>query len=161
MKFINKMYRKVRTIFSGKYPKLYRVCENRKSEIKFFFAGASAAFINLLFLIIFHGWFKWGLVLSTSLAFLLSFFLSFTLQKFWTFRNYHYDRITIQFALYIINALIGLSVNGYLMYFLVNRWGLWYLLAQVVVNVLIGLYNFFIYNFVIFRKKIKNENCSV
>src|SRR5680860_531298 len=154
MKFINKMYAKVRKIFSGKYPKLYGICENRKSQIKFFFAGSSAALVNLIFLLVFHGWFKWGLVLSTSLAFIVSFFLSFTLQKFWAFRNYHYGKIPVQFVLYIINALIGLSINGFLMHLLVNKWGIWYLLAQVGVSMIIGLYNYLIYRFVIFRKKI-------
>jgi len=161
MKFINKIYAKVREVFSEKYPKLYGICEGYKSQIKFFFAGTSAALINLLFLIFFHGLLKWGLVLSTSLAFIVSFFLSFTLQKFWAFRNYHYDKVPIQLVLYIINAVIGLSVNGFLMHLLVNKWGVWYLLAQVAVSLSIGLYNFLIYTFIIFRKKIENENCSV
>jgi putative flippase GtrA len=153
MKFINKSYFKIKQVFFRRYPRLYWLCDRRKSSIKFFFAGSTAAAVNLLFLFIFHGCFKWGLVFSTSLAFILSFIVSFTLQKFWAFRNYYYKKIPVQLVLYIINAIIGLNLNGFLMHLLVNKLGIWYLLAQVGVSLLIGLYNFLIYNFVIFRKK--------
>jgi putative flippase GtrA len=152
MKFINNNYKKIRHIFLRRYPVIYQICERRKSSIKFFFSGSTAALVNLLFLVLFHGLIGWPLVLSTSLAFILSFLVSFTLQKFWAFRNYHYKKIPVQFGLYFINAIIGLNVNGFLMHLLVNKWGTWYLLAQVIVSMIIGGYNFLAYNFVIFKK---------
>jgi putative flippase GtrA len=128
--------------------------------IKFFFAGSSAAAVDLLFLFLFHGIFHWGLVLSSSLAFILSFVVSFTLQKFWTFRNYSQKKMPIQFVLYIGNAFIGLNLNGVLMHLFVNKFGAWYLLAQIVVNLLIGVYNFFVYKFIVFRKKTDENHYS-
>jgi putative flippase GtrA len=128
--------------------------------IKFFFAGSTAAVIDLLFLFLFHGILKWGLVLSTSLAFILSFAVSFTLQKFWTFRNYSQKRIPVQFVLYIGNAFIGLNINGFLMHVFVNKLNIWYLLAQILVNLIIGVYNFFVYKFIVFRTKTDENNCQ-
>ena len=52
----------------------------------------------------------------------------------------------------MLNAFIGLNLNGALMHLLVNEYNVWYLLAQVIVSVVIGTYNFFIYRFIIFKK---------
>ncbi|MFA6513680.1 MAG: GtrA family protein [Patescibacteria group bacterium] len=160
MPVINRLYLQFKNLFSTRYPGLFYTCEKRKSVIKFFFAGSTAALVDLVFLFLFHGIFKWNLVLSTSLAFILSFAVSFTLQKFWTFRNYSQKRIPVQFVLYIGNAFIGLNINGFLMHLLANKLGIWYLLAQVIVNVMIGVYNFFVYKFIVFRTKKDENNCS-
>lgn len=158
MSFINRLYIQFKSRFSVHFPELFCACEKRKSVIKFFFAGTMAASVDLIFLFLFHGVFKWGLVISTSLAFILSFIVSFTLQKFWTFRNYSQKKIPIQFVLYIGNAFISLNLNAFLMHLAVNKLDIWYLLAQIIVNVIIGVYNFFIYKFIVFRKH-KNETC--
>lgn len=159
MSVINSLYKKFRIWLQQVFPEIYQFCEKRKSVVKFFFAGSSAAAVDLIFLFLFHGVFKWGLVVSTSLAFILSFVVSFTLQKFWTFRNYCQKKIPIQFVLYIGNAFIGLNLNGFLMHALVNNLAVWYLLAQVVVNLMIGVYNFFVYKFIVFRHQ-PDENSS-
>lgn len=160
MSFINNLYFKFKNLFSLRYPRLYGVCDNRKYIIKFFFAGSSAAIVNLFFLYLFHGVFGWGLVFSTSLAFVLSFIVSFALQKFWTFRNYSQKKIPAQLSLYILNAFIGLNINGFLMHYLVNTWEIWYIFAQIAVILLLGLYNFVVYKFIIFRIKKDHEAYS-
>lgn len=160
MSFINSLYLKFKNLFLRRYPRLYCVCDRRKYIIKFFFAGSSAAIVDLIFLYFFHGVFKWGLVFSTSLAFILSFIVSFALQKFWTFRNYSQKKIPLQLSLYVLNAIIGLNVNGFLMHYLVNTWEIWYMFAQVAVILLIGLYNFIVYKFVVFKIK-DHEACSL
>lgn len=153
MKFVNRKYFSLKNRFSTRLPRIFKIVDKRKIAIKFFFAGSSAAAVNLLFLIIFHGWFRWGLIFSTSLAFIISFLVSFTLQKFWTFRNYHYKRMPVQLVLYLINAVIGLNLNAFLMHLLVNRFQLWYVLAQIGVTILIGGYNYLAYHFIVFRQR--------
>lgn len=86
----------------------------------------------------------------------MSFLFSFSLQKFWTFRNLGFGRFAGQLALYMFNVFVGLNLNGFLMHLAVNRYDLWYLLSQVMVNVVLGVYNFFVYKFIIFRNE-KNE----
>ena len=93
MSFINKLYFKLKAGFLLRLPKLFVFFNNYKSIVKFVFAGGSAATVNLLFLYFFHGLLSWGLILSTSLAFAFAFLVSFTLQKFWTFRNYNKKKI--------------------------------------------------------------------
>jgi len=86
--------------------------------------------------------------------------ISFNLQKFWTFRNYGRDRMAGQLFLYILNAVIGLNINGALMHLLVNSWSVWYLLAQVIVNLGLGAWNFLIYKFIIFKVRPNEIDCQ-
>lgn len=157
MNLINKLYFQFRHYFSSRYPQLYNICEKRKSVIKFFIAGCFAGGSDLVFLYIFHGLLHWDIVISTSLAFILSFAVSFTLQKFWTFRDYSQNKVFSQLFIYFLNAFLGLSLNGYFMHLLVNQFNVWYILAQIIVNLTIASWNFVVYKFIVFRIK-KNEN---
>lgn len=156
MSLVNRLYFKFRHFFSSHYPRLYHTCERRKAVIKFVFAGSTAGILDLALLYVFHGLFGWGLIFSTSAAFIVAFLLSFTLQKFWTFRNYRRDRMVHQLFIYILNSFIGLNLNGLFMHLLVNKFGVWYLLAQVIVSLTIGVWNFIVYKFIVFRTN-KNE----
>lgn len=152
MNAINRAYFRFRNFFSRHFPRLYSFCDGRKSIVKFFIAGCFAGLTDLVFLFVFHGLVGWPIVLSTSLAFILAFLVSFSLQKFWTFRNYSQDKVISQLFLYLFNAVIGLNLNGFLMHFFVNRLNIWYILAQIAVNLILSVYNYLIYRFVIFRK---------
>lgn len=156
MNYLNRLYFQFRNHFSCHFPKLYSVCDRRKAVVKFFLTGFCSGAVDLIFLFIFYDLFSWPIVFSTTLAFIMSFLFSFSLQKFWTFRNLGFGRFAGQLALYMFNVFVGLNLNGFLMHLAVNRYDLWYLLAQVLVNVILGVYNFFIYKFIIFRNE-KNE----
>ncbi len=155
MKKIKAVYYKFRNKFLKQHPNFYSFCDKRKSFLKFTFAGIFAASVSLIVLAMLYQWFNWRIVPATSLAFILSFIVSFSLQKFWTFRDYHKGKIPRQLIIYMINALVALSLNGYFMHLLVSVWGVWYLLSQVLVNLTIGLHNFFLYKFVVFPQKNK------
>jgi putative flippase GtrA len=152
MPIINRLYYRFRSFFSKCYPRLFHFCEERKAIIKFFFAGAFAAAVDLIALFIFHGVFHWHIIVATSVAFLLSFLVSFSLQKLWTFRNYSNKRLPRQLVLYLSAAFISLNINAAAMHLLVNNLGVWYLLSQIIVNLCLGVINFFTYKFIVFRK---------
>ncbi len=152
MPVINRIYYRLRILFSERLPRLFTFCERRKSVVKFFLAGASAGAVDLVALFVFHGLFHWGIVLATSAAFLFSFLVSFSLQKLWTFRNYSQKRLPRQLILYFGAAFISMNINGFGMHVLVNGLGIWYLLSQIIVNIFLGVINFFTYKFIVFRK---------
>ena len=164
MSFISNLYSKLKSTLATRFPKVFKIINKYKSIVKFIFAGGSATLVNLLLLYLFHGLLAWGLILSTSLAFIFAFLVSFILQKFWTFRNYNKEKMPLQLALYLTNSFIGLSLNGLFMHLLVNKLGIWYLLAQVIVSLTIAVYNFLVYKFIIFKfkpnKNIQDENRS-
>jgi putative flippase GtrA len=153
MKLIDHLYFKIRNRFAFRLPVFYSFCDSRKSFLKFFLAGCFSGGLDILLLFILHGLFGVGLVFATSLAFMLTFFMSFFLQKRWTFRQFSHEHTGKQLPVYLANAFLGLNLNGLLMHLLVLRLGFWYILSQMIVNLVIGFYNFFIYKYLIFRKR--------
>lgn len=124
----------------------------KQKIIKYLIAGGTGAFVNLALLYVLTEIFGLWYLISTSLAFLTSFFVSFLLQKFWTFGDNDREKMYRQMAAYLAVALANLSLNGLLMYFLVGSFRLWYILAQVFVAGAIAVESYFIYKIFIFKQ---------
>jgi putative flippase GtrA len=134
-------------------PPLFDFLEKHKRLVKFVISGSSAVFVNLLVLYFLHGLLRLEVILATSVACLAGFAASFFLQKLWTFRDPSASRLLEQGLLYSLNILFSLWVNGRLMKLLVEDWAVWYLLAQFIVNLLIGCWNYIFCRFAVFRNK--------
>lgn len=159
MRQIHEIYYRLRAFFSGNFPKCYGLCERHKAIIKYGLAGCLATAVDLIALYIFHDILNWDIVVAATAAFLVAVVVSFSLQKYWTFRDKSQDRIAGQLAIYLSNGLMGLYLNGFLMHLLVERYGVWYLGAQVVVNLIIAVQNYLVYKFIVFKKK-RHETVS-
>lgn len=133
-------------------PKLLDLIYKYKQIIKYLFAGGLAALTDfaILFLLVdvIHIWY----VTSSVLAFAIAFGVSFYLQKFWTFRDGDLDKIYKQLAVYLAVGLANLGLNTLFIYILVDKFGLWYMLAQVLISGVIAIWSFLIYKFLIFKK---------
>ncbi|PLX27324.1 hypothetical protein C0583_03330 [Candidatus Parcubacteria bacterium] len=119
--------------------------------VKFLFSGTSAALVNIFSLYVFHGLARINVVVSACLAFILAFIVSFTLQKFWTFKNDNKERMFQQMFWYMVVGLCGLGITATSIYVLVNIFHVFYILSQVIINVVLAVINFFIYKLLIFR----------
>ncbi len=92
----------------------------------------------------------WYLI-SATLAFIAAFFVSFGLQKYWTFGDRYTQKIYRQLGLYLTVASINMLINAAGMYYLVDKLGVWYILAQVIVYSILAFESFFIYKYLIFK----------
>lgn len=151
MPLLENFYQKMCRILDNRCPKLYGRFFKGTSLIKFAISGGISGSVDLIFLFLFYGLCHWGVVLSTTTAFLFSFLISFYLQRVWTFDNKEKKKVPRQFVLYMLNAFLSLNVNGFSMHFLTITLGVWYLLSQLLVNAVLGTLNFFIFKFIIFR----------
>lgn len=121
--------------------------------VRYIISGGTAALVNLVLLYIFTDIFKIWYLLSSILAFCVTFFVSFFLQKYWTFRNREQEKIYRQMGLYFVVAVTNLGLNTLLMYLSVDILRIWYLLAQVLVIAVIAVESFLIYKFLIFNRQ--------
>jgi len=153
MKILNDYYFKIRNKFALSFPATYYFCDKRKSFVKFSLVGSINGIFSIFLLFLFYDVFNLDLVFATSASFILSFLLSFFLQKNWTFRDDRPKKSFHQGFIYSLNIFIGLNMNGFLMHLFVCSFGLWYLFSQLVVNLIISIYNFLIYRYIIFKKK--------
>ncbi|MBA4319640.1 MAG: hypothetical protein C0412_14665 [Flavobacterium sp.] len=130
------------------------MCKNYKQIIKFLIAGGMAAFVNLSLLYFFTDILDIWYLISTSMAFIVAFFVSFFLQKFWTFRDNDKQTIHKQIVAYLFISLFNLCVNAIAMYIAVDGFKIWYMLAQFIISGLIAFESYSVYKILIFNKKL-------
>ena len=128
-----------------------------KKIIKFVVSGSFATSVDLILLYLFFDIWHWSLLVSSSIAFAIAIIVSFVLQKMWTFRYYCNINLFRQLGIYSMVGIFGLVVNAVFVNFMVTNLSLWHILAQLISVSIIGIINFFIYQFVIFKTyEIKN-----
>lgn len=149
MKVANDILSLVKGICLEKNPGFFQFCSKRRPLFKFSLVGIFTSILDLVGLFFFHKLLHLPIVSATTLAFIFSFLLTFRFHKHWTFQGVRTK--SSQYTLYIANIFACLNFNALLMHFLVNKLGIWYLVSQLAVNLTIGLYNFLIYRFVIFK----------
>src|SRR3989344_6090452 len=140
----------------------YEICYNRMMRqfltglpitVRYLIAGGTSTAIDLGILYVLTEFAGWWYLVSATAAFIVAFFVSFILQKFYTFNNRDTSRkaVAMQGAFYFTLALTNLGINTILMYALVEWAGVWYFLAQIIAAAALAVESFFIYRFVIFH----------
>ncbi len=158
-----KIYKKFKNYLRALNPSYYSEMNKYKVPIKYIISGGTAAFVDLVLLYALIDIFKIYYLLSASIAFLVAFFISFYLQKFWTFRDNNKEKIYKQMYLYLSVGIINLCINAAGMYILVEhvlpkiviagKFNATYVVPQIIMGVFIAISSFLIYKFVIFKKK--------
>ena len=120
--------------------------------IRYLISGGTAALVNwATFFLLVHIT-KIYYLYASILAFIVSIGISFMMQKFWTFRDKLTQDIHMQFARYIGVIVFSLILNTFLVYILVEKISVWYLLAQIIATAIIAVINFFAYRHLVFHK---------
>ncbi|MCK5059867.1 MAG: GtrA family protein [Candidatus Pacebacteria bacterium] len=86
-------------------------------------------------------------------AFVCSALVSFSLQKFWTFRDNSLTRVHFQMIQYVFLAFAMLTLNVAFMYLFVDIIHLWYIFAQVITIGITAVISFLFNKLFIFRKE--------
>ena len=123
----------------------------RKKILRYLIAGGTATGVNLALLFVFTDWLGVWYLFSAIASFVVAFFVSFFLQKLWTFQDKSRGLLKRQMAIYFLIAMISLSANTGFMYLLVDVFGVWYLLAQVFTAAVIAVWNFIAYGAFVFK----------
>lgn len=82
-------------------------------------------------------------VLSAIISASLVIWLSFTLNKYWTFENREKDYLR-QFFKYLASHSIGYLINLMILVILVEGFGLWYIFAKVFATAAALIWNFLV-----------------
>ncbi|MFH1661806.1 MAG: glycosyltransferase [Candidatus Falkowbacteria bacterium] len=129
----------------------YEQIDKHKIYVKYIISGGTAATTDLALLYVLTEFFNMHYLLSASIAFIIAFFISFFLQKFWTFRDNNREKIYKQMSLYLFVCVTNLFINTGGMYFLVDKFNIMYMVAQVIMGGLIAIFSFLIYRSFIFN----------
>jgi glycosyltransferase involved in cell wall biosynthesis/putative flippase GtrA len=153
MKSVKIFYNLIKRIFRQKAPGIFKLMDKNKVIIKYLFAGTTATTVDLVLLFSLTNYFYFHYLVSAVIAFVFAFFVSFYLQKFWTFRDGDKSVIYKQMSMYLTLGLTNLSANSLIMYVLVDHIGVMYIIAQIFTGLLLSIINFLVYRLIIFNKK--------
>ncbi|MSU73675.1 GtrA family protein [Candidatus Kaiserbacteria bacterium] len=120
--------------------------------VRFMISGGTATIVNLSALFILTHFLGVWYIYSSILAFAVSFFVSFALQKLWTFGDTSRDRVHTQAAMFLIVILVALGINTTLIYLFVEYAHVHYLVGQLVSGLCIAVINFLSYKHLVFRE---------
>lgn len=144
-----------------KSPQVFRLLNKHKIGVKYVFSGGLSALVNLFFLYVLTDIFGIWYLISSIIAFIFSTLASFFLQKLWTFRDNSWRRAKKQMAIYIVIGISNFILNPILLYTLVEKFHIWYLLAAAVVMGSLAMINYLINKFITFKKDILHESINV
>lgn len=118
--------------------------------MRYLIAGGTAFATNIILLFIlvhfFHVWYLFAAITS----FIGGVYVSFMMQKFFTFNDYGKEKIRKQQAIYLGVQVFNLGINTLFMYIGVDLFHLSYLISQILIASVMAVYNFFIYKYLIF-----------
>lgn len=121
---------------------------------KFVIAGSSAAGAQLLVLYILTDIFGMWYLFSAVCAFIVAVLVSFSSHKWWTFRDRHRESMHRQFTLYLAIQITNLILNIAFIYILVDILGVWYLVSQAIISLILAVVSFLLYKYKIFIHSI-------
>ncbi|MBL8158370.1 GtrA family protein [bacterium] len=121
--------------------------------VRFILSGGLATAVNLGTLFVLTHFFDIWYLYSSIAAFAVSFFVSFSLQKFWTFAENSRTHLHIQATLYLLVMILTLILNTTIIYTLVEHANIHYLIGQLVSGICIAIINFFSYKHLVFKSR--------
>ena len=116
--------------------------------IRYGVSGASATFTHIFLLYLFTDIWRIYYLISTSMAFVCAFFVSFSMQKYWTFRDKDNTKVKKQMTLFFFIAVTNLCLNALGMKTMVDFIGLNHLISQAIVSLGIAAWSFFAYSYI-------------
>lgn len=144
------MVQKVLHFFLGRYVHLSDTYPSTMRIVRFVISGGTATTVNLGTLFTLTHFMGIWYIYSSLVAFSISFLISFTLQKFWTFGNGENDRIHVQATIFLSIILFALGLNTILIYLFVEFVHTHYIFGQLVSGVIIAVVNYFSYKHLVF-----------
>lgn len=120
--------------------------------VRFVVSGGVAFCVNVTLLYFFTDILGFWYIYSATLSFVFSLLVGFSLNKLWTFKNTLLHQVPIQFSSYLSINIFNLILNNTALFTLVEEFGVWYILAQAIISIIIAFESYFVYKF-IFRNK--------
>lgn len=115
---------------------------SERTKVRFCIAGITGGLVYIATLYGLtehtHVWY----LTSSIIAFILNNCITFTLHKYWVFRDQGGGSAHQQFIYYFVLAVLFLIVNSGLLYVLVQYCCLWYLAAQAIVTLILSILSF-------------------
>jgi putative flippase GtrA len=112
--------------------------DGRSRVVRFVVTGAGATVLNILLLWLLCGCLGMPYLPASVLSFSTALTCNFAVQKIWTFGASGVAGVHVQWAQFVAANLFNLSLNTAILYMLVERLAVSYLVAQIMSSALIS-----------------------
>jgi len=125
--------------------------------MRYLISGGSAFITNITSLFILVHFFHMWYLLATVVSFIVSVYVSFMMQKFFTFNDYGKEKIRHQQVFYFGIQIFNLTVNTLLMYISVDLLHIHYIISQIIIASVMAISNFFVYKYLVFCPVVSDK----
>ncbi len=125
---------------------------NSTEFVRYFWAGGLATLADFAVLLLLTEFFGINYLWSNLIAVSVGLVTSYVLCVRWVFLDRRYNRVVLEFPLFVLTCIIGLLLNELLLWVFVEFGGTDYLLAKVIVTGVLFVVNFAVKKVVLFRR---------
>ena len=125
--------------------------------IKFVITGVLSVIIEFFILILLVERFKISILISNSIAFIITNIFNYILSRIWVFGKSH-RRIRHEVLLFFGTGAVGLILNQFIMKTLVDLYHIDYKIAKLVAIVIVVFWNFVTKKYLVFSTQQKIQN---
>ncbi len=123
--------------------KVSKKIENLFIQIfKFSIVGVAATLIDFIFLYIFKEFFNLPVIISNTLSFCISVVYNYWASVHWVFNVDESKDKKKNFITFIIFSIIGLGINDLIMWLMINKLSIYYMLSKIVATLIVMIFNF-------------------
>lgn len=123
--------------------------ESIGQAIRYVLTGLCSAAFEFALLFVFKDLVGLSVIASNSAALAIVFWFNFLMNRYWSFKSK--TKLSKQLAMYLVLFVFNLGASDLIMYLLVDRLSIQYLLAKVFAIGAVVCWNFVIYKKVIYR----------
>lgn len=120
--------------------------------VRYIISGGTSAGVNLSVLSLLYYVFHIYYITASIVSFIVAFFFSLVLHKFWTFGDHSLDGVHKQAGKYLANSILGLIINTSILFVCVDLFHLYVFIGQIIAGILTAGVTFFISRDYIFNQ---------
>ena len=118
---------------------------------RYTFVGGIAFIFDFSTLYILTEYFNIHYLISAAIAFLLGLTINYFLSIMWVFQKRSLKSKYIEFIVFALIGIIGLTLNEFIIWFFTEIVNIHYLLSKLISTVFVYLWNFFIRKYFLFH----------
>ncbi|MBO8438573.1 MAG: GtrA family protein [Bacteroidetes bacterium] len=120
--------------------------------IRYIFVGGIAFIADYATLWCFTEYLHFHYLISASIAFIAGLAVNYILSTIWVFSKPVFSNKIVEFVLFGLIGVIGLVLNGIIMYLLTDKCGVHYMASKLVSTVTVFIWNFAARRFLLYKK---------